>query len=417
MRISTSQVFLNNIDALSRANSDLFKTQQQIATGKNILQPSDDPLASAQVIKLKNEVARTDQFQSNIEVSNRRLSLEEITLDQLFNDSVRLKELTIQAGNGALSDADRATLATEVDEITNQMLGLMNTKDVQGEYLFSGYKGNTQAYVYDQANEEYRFQGDSGQRFIQVGPDNQIASTDSGMTLFERVQGVVVPVVSDDPESVIAANYLTDFETFEQAMAGGTTFEINVDDTGLLRVTASAGFDVFSGDDPPVNLTQDGVSVESGDRVSFSGVEMVVGSIPGSGQGPYAATLEGSIERNNVLNVALELRNGLTSIDTSTDEGKLALDELLGKTLVALEGVQETNLRARGSLGARMNALEQQELVNDDYQLFTREALSSIEDLDYNEAISRFSLQQTVLQAAYSSFSQIQDLSLFNYIR
>ncbi|NVK43067.1 MAG: flagellar hook-associated protein FlgL [Oceanospirillaceae bacterium] len=306
MRISTSQVFLNNIDSLSQANSDLFKTQQQIATGKNILQPSDDPLASAQILKLNKELARTDQFQGNIDVSNRRLSLEEITLDQLFNDAVRLKELTIQAGNGALSQLDREAIATEVDEIVNQMFGLMNTKDVQGEYLFSGFKGETQAYAYDDASQQYVYQGDSGQRYIQIGPDNQIASTDSGRQIFE-------------PE--------------------------------------------------------------------------------------------------NPLNVALDLSNGLRNIDTSTDAGKQELETLLATTLDKLETVQDLNLSARGSLGARMNALEQQQLVNEDYQLFTREALSSLEDLEYNEAISRFSLQQTVLQAAYSSFSQIQGLSLFNYIR
>lgn len=141
MRISTNQVFLNNINNLSNANSALFKTQQQIATGKKVLQPSDDPLASAQIIKLKKEVARTDQFQGNIDVSNRRLALEEITLNQLFTEGIRLKELTIQAGDGVLTQSDQAALAAEVDEIIQQMLGLMNTKDVQGEYIFSGFKG------------------------------------------------------------------------------------------------------------------------------------------------------------------------------------------------------------------------------------------------------------------------------------
>jgi flagellar hook-associated protein 3 FlgL len=127
MRISTQQVFLNNVDNLSRTNSELIKTQQQMATGKRVLQPSDDPLAASQIIKLEQELARTEQFQTSIDTANRRLSLEEVTLDQLFNDSIRLKELTIQAGGGALGPQDRASLATEIDGIINQMQGLMNT--------------------------------------------------------------------------------------------------------------------------------------------------------------------------------------------------------------------------------------------------------------------------------------------------
>jgi flagellar hook-associated protein 3 FlgL len=306
MRVSTQQVFLNNVDNLSRANSELVKTQQQIATGKRVLQPSDDPLASVQIIKLEQELARTDQFQSSIDTANRRLGLEEITLDALFNNGVRLKELSIQAGSGALGSQDRAALATEIDGIIDQMQGLMNTRDVQGEYLFSGFQGDTQAYRFDDVSERYVFQGDGEQRLVQVGPDNRIAITDSGAQLFEP---------------------------------------------------------------------------------------------------------------DNVLNIALDLSNGLKTIDTSTEAGKLELDTLLATTLTSLENAQESNIRGRVSIGARMNALDQQEQVNGDYELQTQEALSAFRDLDYSEAISRLTLQQTVLEAAYASFSKVSGLSLFDYIR
>nr|WP_067287961.1 flagellar hook-associated protein FlgL [Marinobacterium profundum] len=306
MRISTQQVFLNNVDNLSRANSELVKTQEQIATGKRVLQPSDDPLAASQIIKLEQEVARTEQFQTNIDVSNRRLSHEELTLDELFNNAVRLREITIQAGSAALGSQDRAALATEVDGIIDQMQGLMNTRDVQGEYLFSGFQGDQQAYSFNDVTERYEFQGDAEQRFIQIGPDNRIASTDSGAQLFEP---------------------------------------------------------------------------------------------------------------NNPLNIALDLSNGLKNIDTSTEAGRAELQTLLGNSLTAIDGAQDANIRGRTSIGARMNALDQQQLVNDNYTLLSQEALSSFRDLDYNEAISRLTLQQTTLEAAYASFSKVSGLSLFDYIR
>ncbi|WP_020683856.1 flagellar hook-associated protein FlgL [Marinobacterium rhizophilum] len=306
MRISTQQVFLNNVDNLSRANSELIKTQEQIATGKRVLQPSDDPLAATQIIKLEREVDRTEQFQTNIDLATRRLSLEESTLDELFNNAVRLREITIQAGSAALSSQDRVALATEVDGIIDQMQGLMNTRDVQGEYLFSGFQGDQQAYTLNAVTQRYEFQGDAEQRYIQIGPDNRIAATDSGAQLFE-------------PE--------------------------------------------------------------------------------------------------NPLNVALDLSNGLKSIDTGTEAGRTQMETLLGDTLTALEGVQDSNIRGRTSIGARMNAMDQQALMNDNYTLITQEALSSFRDLDYNEAISRLTLQQTTLEAAYASFSKVSGLSLFDYIR
>jgi flagellar hook-associated protein 3 FlgL len=306
MRISTQQVFLNNVDNLSRANSELIRTQEQIATGKRVLQPSDDPLAASQIIKLEQELARTDQFQSNIDVSTRRLSLEETTLDGLYNSAVRLREITIQAGSAVLGPQDRASLAAEVDGIIDQMQGLMNTRDVQGEYLFSGFQGDRQAYSFNAVTERYEFQGDAEQRFIQIGPDNRIASTDSGAQLFEP---------------------------------------------------------------------------------------------------------------DNPLNIALDLSNGLKSIDTGTEAGRAEMATLLGDTLGSLKGVEDSNIRGRTSIGARMNALEQQQLVNDEYKLYTQETLSSFRDLDYNEAISRLTLQKTVLEAAYASFGKVTDMSLFDYIR
>lgn len=423
MRIATSQVYLNNINNLSNANSALFKTQQQIATGKNVLQPSDDPLAAAQIIKLKKEVARNEQLQGNIEVSSRRLALEETTLDQLFNEGIRLKELAIQAGDGILTQSDQVALAAEVDEILKHMLGLMNTKDVQGEYIFSGFKGNTRTYEYDEASQDYVYQGDAGQRYIQVGPDTKVASTDSGIELFEQVAGVVMPSVLSDPGNALASVYVRDFESFRQqaeslAGSGSAVFSmvLSTDGAGVttLSVTDSSGNPVFSDDDPPVALT--GLEVGSGDRVNLGGLELVIGTLPASGAST-TSTVGAVTERENVLNVALELRNGLNDVDYTTEDGKAALDQLIGKTLIALEGVQDANIRARGAIGARMNALDQQAQVNEDYQLFTKEALSSFEDLEYNEALSRFALQQATLQAAYASFSQISGLSLFNYIQ
>ena len=402
MRISTNQIFTGNVNNLSRANAELFKTQQQISTGKKILQPSDDPLASAQIIKLKQEIAQNEQYQSNIEFSKRRLSLSEITLNQLFTDSVRLKELTIAAGNPGAGNEERAAIAAEVDEIISQMQGLMNTKDAQGEYLYSGFKGNTQAYTYDQATERYVFQGDSGRRSIQIGTDNQVVQTDSGAELFERVKGVSVPSLDPNASDLFSAVFVTNFDDFNRSVP----MSFSLDEDSVLTVRNSDGSVVFNEE------------IAIGDRISVNGLELVV-------QDPlptvlvdqtFDTNINATLERDNVLNVALDLRNGLKNFDSSSEDGKRQIDELLAKVLIALEGVQDTNMRARGSIGARINALESQEAVNEDYNLFTRTALSSFEDLDYNEAISRFTLQQTVLEAAYSSFNQIRNLSLFNYI-
>lgn len=424
MRISTVQIFTNNVDNISKANNDLFRTHQQIATGKRVLQPSDDPLASAQIIKLKKEVARNDQFQGNIDVSRRRLELEEIALDQLNNINIRLREISIQAGSTVLSAADRQTLATEVEEMTKQMLGLMNTKDVQGEYLFSGYQGEQKTYEYNQDTKRYQFMGDDGRRMIQIGPDNRIASTDSGLELFEKIEGPERPVVTNNPDGAVTLVGVADTELFEVEVDAGKlpysySFSYDAGDPAAIPpVPASNQLVVTNalGDPVEPDAGTAPLTVTAGDKVTYGGMTIKIGNLPDDPADTFTASVGARPERTNPLNVALELSEGLRNLDLNDPDQKDQFKTLIADTLDMIKQAEESNIQARTSLGARLNALDQQELVNTDYQLFTKETLSSFEDLDYSEALSRFALQQTVLQAAYQSFNQIRNLSLFNYL-
>lgn len=413
MRISTQQVFINNIDNISKTNADLFKTQQQLSTGKNVLQPSDDPLASAQIQKFKKEIARTEQFAGNIEVAERRLQLEEETIEQVNNMSIRLRELAIQGKNGTLSNVDRQAIASEVSEIVKTLDSLMNTKDVQGEFLFAGHKGFTKPYTFDAASGRYVFNGDDGQRFLQVGPENKVASTDSGFDIFEKVPAVSGYVQADLTQSALILSDIDiaggDSEAFGTYMAANGPLSFSVA-TGLLTVTDRNG-QVVTAEDPAVSLNAYDLSTNpNAPTITIAGVEIdVTASIDGT------ATLD-AFTQHNILNTAVDLRNTLENYDGSTGETREQFNQQMDYILENLQGIEERNVAARASIGGRLNALEQQDLVNEDYKLFTQEALSSFEDLDYNEAISRFQLQQTALEASYASFARVQELSLFNFI-
>lgn len=413
MRISTQQVFINNVDSISKTNSELFKTQQQLSTGKNVLQPSDDPLASAQIQKFKKEIARTEQFAGNIEVAQRRLSLEEETIEQVNNLSIRLRELAIQGKNGTLSTVDRQAVAAEVNEIIKSLDSLMNTKDVQGEFLFAGNKGFTKPYTYDVSSGRYVFNGDDGQRFLQVGSENKVASTDSGFDIFEKVPLVsgyiqedltqTVPVIADIDISG------GDAEAFGSYMAanGPLTFDVT---GGLLTVTDKNG-QFVTADNPAVALNGYDLSTNpNAPVIQIAGVDIEVNA-----GNDGTATLD-VFDQHNILNTAVDLRDALENYSGASGDEREQFNQQMDYILENLQGIEERNVAARASIGGRLNALEQQDLVNEDYKLFTQEALSSFEDLDYNEAISRFQLQQTALQAAYSSFASVQELSLFNYI-
>ncbi len=406
MRISTQQVYLNNIDNLSKANSDLFKTQQQIATGKRVLQPSDDPLASAQIQKFKKEVARTEQFGKNIDVSERRLTLEENAIQQVNNLAIRLRELSIQGNSGILTSADRKGIASEVEQIINELEGLMNTKDVQGEYLFSGHKGFTQAYSFDETVGRYVFNGDDGQRFIQIGPDTKIASTDSGAEVFEKISkipGYVVPSLQQ------SGTQISDLDLVDPDLLGSF-----VETRGDLQISFDTGAGTYTVTDsqvPPVTVATGNIADGSIDLTADAGVVLTIGTVASD----TTVTLS-AFSQHNILNTALDLKIALETADTTTDAGRDAFAQSIANVLNNLTAIEDRNGQSVASIGGRLNALEQQMDVNEEYKIFTQEALSSFEDLDYNEAISRFELQKTVLEASYASFAKVQGLNLFSFL-
>ncbi|MEH6578097.1 MAG: flagellar hook-associated protein FlgL [Amphritea sp.] len=409
MRISTAQVFNKNAESMNSASSKLFKLQEQLATGKKILQPSDDPLASAQILKLTKEVEKTDQYQSNIDISRRRLSLQETTLNQINTSTLRVKELAIQANSGAMSDNDRVLIANELQVIEQELLGLMNTKDVQGEYLFSGFKGFDVAYSYNGVTDSYEYNGDEGQRYIQVGPDNKVTATDSGFDIFEKVPGVLSLAATAGTE--FSERIITNHESFQKFTNTLGPAAIAFD-TGAstYSVTDKNGDPVYSGN-PAVALT--GIAYQQGDAIDFEGVRLKIDN-PANG----SVVLDTEIQRENVLNMVHQLTASLRSIDTvGNPEGNNKLNEAVGRALLLMDGIQNKNIETRATIGGRMNMLDHQQDVNESFLLLTKEALSSFADLDYNEAISEFTLQKTALDAAYGSFAQIQNLSLFNYIK
>lgn len=413
MRISTQQVFISNVDNITKTNADLFKTQQQLSTGKNVLQPSDDPLASAQIQKFKKEIARTEQFAGNIEVAQRRLSLEEETIEQVNNLSIRLRELAIQGKNGTLTSTDRVAIASEVGEIVKSLDSLMNTKDVQGEFLFSGNKGFTKPYTYDATTGRYTFNGDDGQRFLQVGPETKVAATDSGFEVFEKIPVVAGYVTENITQSVPIIDDIDiiggDAEAFGAYMDANGPLSFDVTG-GLLTVTDKDG-NFVTADLPGVSLNAYDLSTNpNAPTLTIAGVDLDVNS-----GNDGTATLD-VFDQHNILNTAVDLRDALQNYSGNSGEEREQFNLQMDWILDNLAGIEEKNVAARAGIGGRQNALEQQDLVNEDYKLFTQEALSSFEDLDYNEAISRFQLQQTALQAAYSSFASVQELSLFNYI-
>ena len=187
MRISTSQVFQQGLSAMLEQQSKLMETQQQLATGRRILTPADDPAGSAQALDLSQAVAVTKQFQDNANTAKERLGLEDTTLASVTDLLQRVRsELAVQANNATQTNETRAAISQEVQQRLNDLLALANTRDANNEYLFSGYKGQVEPFT--KTNAVYSYGGDQGNRYLQIGPTTQVATGDSGSDVFMAIR-------------------------------------------------------------------------------------------------------------------------------------------------------------------------------------------------------------------------------------
>ena len=183
MRIGTLHMFRQGINSIIDQQSKLFETQNQLATGKRINSFSDDPTGAAQLVGLSESSKITAQYQDNILAARTRLELEETALGSVGETLQRVRELTIQALNDTNNAMDRAAIAAEVRQLADEVIGLANRKDGNGQFMFAGFQVLTTPFS-EAPPGTFTYNGDQGQRQIQIGSARQIADGDSGQAVF-----------------------------------------------------------------------------------------------------------------------------------------------------------------------------------------------------------------------------------------
>ncbi|MCK7551841.1 MULTISPECIES: flagellar hook-associated protein FlgL [Marinobacter] len=406
IRISSQQVFSGGINRIQDLNTSLNKTSEQVSTGKRVNRPSDDPVAAARILKLDQELGRVETYQRNAQLADNRLKQEESTLASAVDVIQRIRELTVQAGNGALSPNDRQSLASEMKERLGQLANIANTKDASGEFIFSGFQGNQQAFTQN-VSGDWVYQGDEGQRVLEIDDGVTVPISDHG-------KGIFVDVVAAEP-------------TFFAEAAKSNTSGAQIS-SGM--VADRDAFDLVYPDDIAVSVVDDGaggLEVQAFNRRTNDPLPVVPAAYTGGGSFEVAGAqvevfgaVEGdeftlkTAQKQSVFTSIEKLIYGLENIDKTAPGGQGAYDDLIASSLTNLDNGQESIVLKQTELGGRMNAVESTQSFLEDSSVYSNEIRSQLQDVDYAEAISTLSFQSFVLQAAQQSFAQVSQLSLFD---
>ena len=407
IRISSQQIFSGGINRLQDLNSNLVNTQQQISTGKKVNKPSDDPVAAARILKLDQELKRVETYGRNANLADNRLKQEESTLASAVDIIQRVRELTVQAGNGSLSANDRKSISAELKERLGQLANVANTRDASGEYIFSGFQGSTQAFAKDDSGA-WVYQGDEGQRVLEIDDGVTVPISDHGKGIFEDIPAAVSVTGTNSADGYVSDLSLVNESDLRSAFAPAVPNDLTVtvvDAAGTLSITANGGaLDLTPVPAPTV-----------GEPFEVVGIELTVNDAVFDVDPTLTDSFTiGISDKQSVFATIENLISGLDTIAKGAPKTNAEYDALIAESLTNLDNAQESLILKQTELGGRLNAVESTTAFLDDSALYTKEIRSQLQDVDYAEAISNLSFQSFVLQAAQQSFAQISRLSLFD---
>ena len=144
MRFSTQMMYQQNMRGITNSQAEWMKYGEQMSTGKRVVNPSDDPIAASQAVVLSQAQAQNSQYTLARTFATQKVSLEESVLSQVTTAIQNAQEKIVYASNGTLSDDDRASLATDIQGLRDQLLNLANTTD-----------GKTETAPFSEANGDY----------------------------------------------------------------------------------------------------------------------------------------------------------------------------------------------------------------------------------------------------------------------
>ena len=417
MRISTAFYFQTGLNSLNRQQGDLVHVFQQLGSGKRMITAADDPLAAAQTLRLGQSESANLRLEENRQVIQRNLGEEENVLMSLITQVNGAKTNLLSAATGTMSDADRTIMAGVFKEMRDSMLNLANSKDSNGQYLFSGSHGDTTPF--DIATYEYK--GNDKARNIQADQTRQISGSDHGKDIFLRATpGSTVFMTSAGDKTATPAQINSGSGVIGGVNITDSSKASNVKDISFkmqgneLFVTTSFN----DGSPTTTDVKIDGIDLTDNDGSQKAinlgnGVSVQLNGIPKEDD---SFSLKNAQNHGDELNIFQALTDVIDVLETSTSGDPVAqakLQNVLNGAMQKIDVTYDNILTVRASVGARMNEVEALSDSAALQRLQIKSDISRLEDLDFYSAASQLELRRAGLEAASIAFQKIQATSLF----
>jgi len=397
MRTSSFLAYAASITNLQKRQTELTDAQQRLTSGLRVLRASDDPTAAARAERARALIQRSESTQRAVDASRTSMTLTESALGDAGELIQQARELVVAAGNASYSDAERADVANQIDAIRKQLMSVANRSDGSGGYVFSGQGAARPPFLERPGGVDYVGTGgavrvasaeplpltlDGGEVWLSGASGNGMFEARNVNSSNAWIDAGRVTA----PDQITGASYTISFST----SGGATTYSI----------TRSDGVDTGIAGRPFV----------SGEAIEVDGMAVAISGAPADGDTFELAPSTDDLSVFDALDrIVSELKTPLRTGAQVTQTVQNGLRDL--------DASSDHLQSARAMTGEVLNRIDAVEGRLDDLKLFGESTRSDAEDLDMVQAISDFQNQQTGYQAALQTYSTVQRLSLFDYIK
>ena len=398
MRVTQGLEHSQFLTALDQLESNISTTQNQISSGLSFTTASQNPVAAGLVTSYNQALAQSQQYDTNSNSAQSSINTEGTALTQVQNALQSLRDLALEANNATETSQDRSAIAAQATQIQSSLLSLANTQDGSGNYIFGGY--STQAQPFSLSATGATYNGDQGQRQVQIAAGQTVVVGDNGNLVFNQIK--------------------TGNGTFDAAAAAGNTGSGVVGATTVSNPAAYAG-GAYSIDftapntyqvlDAANNVVTTG-TYTSGQTISFSGLQVTLSGTPAAGDSFGITPSVNQSVFTTVQNLVTALQQS-----TNTPAGQTQLNNSINSAINNIDQALNQSENVQSSVGARLNSITTQQSVAGSQQVQLKQSISTLQSLDYASAITSLDSQSTTLSAAMQAFTLTQGLSLFKYIQ
>jgi flagellar hook-associated protein 3 FlgL len=385
--------FLASISALE---SGINQSLNQQSSGLQFTTASQNPTAAGSVNNYNQALAQSRQYGTNASSAQTNLSTEDNALSQVQTQLQALRTLALEANSGTLTNSNRSAIATQAVQIQNSLLALANTQNGNGEYIFGGFAAQTQPFTLSAAGATYN--GDQGQRQVQIAAGQTVADGDNGDTVFNQVKTgngtfTVAPAAGNSGSGIVGATTVSNPAAYD-----GGTYSITFAAGGAYQVTEGA------------TVVTTGTYTDGG-TIAFNGVQVTLSGQPAAADSFSLAPSINQSVFTTVQNLVSALQSGVTSASSST-----SLNNSINAAINNIDQALSQSSNVRATVGGRLNSITTQQAVATSQQTQLQQSISTLQSLDFAKAITTLDQQNTTLSAALQAFTLTQGLSLFKFL-